>query len=96
MVEQSFRRINYEGALTLRTSFFGHQIDSDFSLLQWFLKQKGSVMDRECYILRPSTVEIASIHMKYVILMKKFMGYHLSSEPVSKYELLRLLRKFMD
>ena len=87
--------INYEGMLTLRTSFLGHQIDADFSLLQWFLKQKGSCYGYQNAIYSGlPTVEIASILMKHVIPNEEIFGlYHLSSEPINKYELLKIIKK---
>ena len=40
------------------------------------------------------TVEIASILMKYVIPNEEIFGlYHLSSEPINKYELLKIIKK---
>lgn len=87
--------IKFDGALTLRTSFLGHQLDADYSLLEWFLKQKSFCYGYENAIYSGlPTVEIASVLMKHVIPNEKIFGlYHLSSEPINKYELLKIIKK---
>lgn len=82
--------LDYPNAVTLRTSIIGHELKGKYSLIEWFLKQEGNIdgFTRAIYSGFP-TVEIARIISDYVIPNGKLRGvYHVSSEPLSKYELL--------
>jgi dTDP-4-dehydrorhamnose reductase len=79
--------------LTLRTSFIGHELSAGYSLVEWFLSQPGPVrgFTRALYSGFPS-VELARIIDEHVIPRPRLRGiYHLSSQAISKYELLRLV-----
>jgi len=79
--------------ITLRTSIIGHEIDSKFGLVEWFLSQKGSVdgFKNAIYSGFP-TVEIARIVGQFVIPRPELTGlYHVSSDAISKFELLKLI-----
>lgn len=79
--------------VTLRTSIIGHELSGRHGLLEWFLAQEGSVRGfaRAVFSGLP-TAELAGIVAERVIPDKGLTGlYHLSSEPVSKYELLCLV-----
>lgn len=85
--------VNYPHCLTLRMSIIGHEISSQFGLLEWFLAQKDQVFGftRHIYSGFP-TVELAVLLARYIIPNVQLNGvYHLSSEPITKYELLRLV-----
>ncbi len=85
--------MNYPHTLTLRTSIVGHELNSSVSLVDWFLSQEGAVNGfvNAIYSGFP-TVEIARIIADYVIPNPELFGlFHVSSEPISKYELLRLI-----
>jgi dTDP-4-dehydrorhamnose reductase len=89
-------------ALTLRTSIIGHGLQSNKSLIDWFLTQEEKVLGytKAIYTGFP-TVEVARILHKLVIPQPSLRGvYHLSSEPISKYDLLcqvaRVYRKKVD
>ena len=64
-------------------------------LLEWFLSQKIRVNGYINAIFSGfPTIEIASILEKYIIPNKNLKGlYHVSSSPISKYELLKLIAK---
>lgn len=80
------------GAVTLRTSIIGHELSARHGLLEWFLAQQGPVRGfaRAIFTGFP-TVELARIVAERVIPDPGLTGlYHVSSEPVSKYDLLKL------
>jgi len=87
--------VDYPHAVTLRTSIIGHELHSSVSLIDWFLEQEGSVrgFKKAIYSGFP-TVEMAQIIAELVIPRPELSGlYHVSSEPISKYDLLCLVRE---
>lgn len=87
--------VAYANAVTLRTSIIGHELDGARSLLGWFLAQSGNVQGytRAVFSGLP-TVELARVIRDFVIPNPQLQGlYHVSSAPVSKYDLLRLVAK---
>lgn len=79
--------------LTLRTSIIGHEIKGKLGLVEWFLAQEGKVkgFSNAIYSGFP-TIELAHIIKDHIIFNDKMTGmYHLSSEPISKYDLLKLI-----
>jgi len=79
--------------VTLRTSIIGHELQGHHSLIDWFLAQKGQVNGYTGAIYTGfPTVEMARIIAEYVIPNASLSGlYHVSSAPISKYELLCLV-----
>ena len=81
--------------LTLRTSIIGHELKGKFGLIEWFLAQKEKVngFTHAIYSGFP-TVELAHIITEYILPNKDLNGvYHVSSDPISKYDLLKLVAK---
>jgi dTDP-4-dehydrorhamnose reductase len=81
--------------LTIRTSIIGHEQRGGYSLVNWFLKQKGSVTGycKAIYSGLP-TVELANIIGDIVLPNVNLHGlYQIASEPISKYDLLQLIAK---
>ena len=79
--------------VTLRTSIIGHELNGRLGLIDWFLSQEGKVrgFTQAIYTGFP-TVEMARIIAEYVIPNEDLSGlYQVSSSPISKYELLRLV-----
>ena len=70
------RRKNTKNALTLRTSIIGHEIESSFSLVNWFLSQKKVVRGytKAIYSGFP-TVEICHIIHKYIFKDQSLVEY---------------------
>ena len=94
--------VDYPHAITLRTSIIGHELDGVRSLIGWFLAQEGSVkgFKRAIFSGLP-TVEIARVIRDHVIPQPELHGlYHVSAEPISKFDLLTLVaqtyRKTID
>ncbi|MBU3635554.1 SDR family oxidoreductase [Polynucleobacter sp. es-GGE-1] len=81
--------------LTLRTSLIGHELYTNHSLIDWFLSQKGKVSGyRKAIFSGFPTYEIARILDQFILPNNELSGlYHLSSSPISKFELLNLVSK---
>ncbi len=83
----------YPHCVTLRTSIIGHELKRKYGLIDWFLSQQGPVrgFTKAIYTGFP-TVEMANIIASYVIPNRTLTGlYHVSSEPISKFDLLKLV-----
>jgi len=77
--------------VTLRTSIIGHELKGGYGLIDWFLAQPQKVRGfRKAIYSGFPTVELARIIHDYVLPNPDLSGvYHVSSEPISKYDLLR-------
>ena len=87
--------LNTNNALTLRTSIIGHELKSSLSLVDWFLSSKKRVngFTKAIYSGFPA-LEIAKIIHKFIIPDSSIYGtYNVSSNPISKYELLKIISK---
>ena len=82
-----------EDCITLRTSIIGHELGTQISLLEWFLNQQKKVKGyRGAIFSGLPTIEVANVLTKYVIPNPKLKGlYHLSVDPINKFELLKLI-----
>ncbi|VVE32680.1 dTDP-4-dehydrorhamnose reductase family protein [Pandoraea soli] len=80
-------------AVTLRTSIIGHELNSHFALIDWFLAQSGSVKGfRRAVFSGLPTVELAEVIRDYVLPNPSLTGlYHVSVEPINKFDLLSLV-----
>lgn len=87
--------VDYPNAITLRTSIIGHELSGHRSLIGWFLAQEGEVkgFKRAVFSGLP-TVELARVIKEYVIPDTNLRGlYHVSAEPINKFDLLTLVAK---
>jgi dTDP-4-dehydrorhamnose reductase len=82
-------------ALTLRTSIIGPELSRKSGLLEWFLAQQGSVKGfRGAIYSGFTTMEMGRLIGRILTRFPDAHGlYHASSEPITKYDLLLLLRK---
>jgi dTDP-4-dehydrorhamnose reductase len=81
--------------ITLRTSIIGHELNGNKSLIDWFLSQSNEVkgFTRAIFSGMPA-IEIARVISEYIVPNTDLYGlYHLSAEPINKYELLKLVAK---
>lgn len=80
-------------AVTLRTSIIGHELGSSHALLEWFLSRRGSVKGyRKAIFSGLPTVELARVIRDFVIPSRQLQGlYHVSADPIDKYNLLKLI-----
>ncbi len=85
--------VYYDHCITLRTSIIGHELKSKYGLVEWFLSQTGTVNGYSNVIYTGfPTVELSAIIANYVIPEFDLSGlYQVSSDPVNKYELLKLI-----
>lgn len=81
-------------ALTLRTSIIGRELQTSHSLVEWFLSNKGKSIKGYANAIYSGfpTVVLADI-IKSLIFEHPYMTglYHVSSDPISKFDLLNLL-----
>jgi len=81
------------GALTLRTSIIGAELGNGFGLLSWFLRQDGSTRGFTRAIFSGmTTLELSRVIRDYILTDRTLQGlYHVSADPISKYDLLHLI-----
>lgn len=87
--------VGYPHAITLRTSTIGHELQSAYGLLEWFLSQQRSCkgFNRAIFSGLPST-EFARVVRDVVIPRPELHGlYHVGADSISKYELLKLIAR---
>lgn len=90
--------VDYPHAITLRTSIIGHELNGAHSLVGWFLAQRGSVkgFTRAVFSGLP-TVELARVIRDHVLPHPGLHGlYHVSAEPINKFDLLTLIADAYD
>lgn len=83
-------------ALTLRSSFIGREIFAGSELLEWFLAQKGKKIRgfRRALFTGLTTNRLAELVGDLIARHPALNGlYHVSSEAVSKYELLLMMKE---
>jgi dTDP-4-dehydrorhamnose reductase len=86
--------VDYPNAVTLRTSIIGHELGTSISLVDWFLSQPGPTVQgyRKAIYSGLPTIELARVIRDIVIPLPQLTGlWHVASEPINKYELLRLV-----
>jgi dTDP-4-dehydrorhamnose reductase len=85
--------INKSTAITLRTSTIGHELNSQYGLLEWFLAQKGGCTGFRNAIFSglPNTT-FAQLVRDNIIPRSDLQGlYHVGATPICKYDLLRII-----
>ncbi|RWM29607.1 SDR family oxidoreductase [Mesorhizobium sp.] len=85
--------VDYDNAITLRTSIIGRELNSAHSLIDWFLSQEGSVrgFTRAIFSGLP-TIELARVIRDFVLPNPALTGlYHVSAEAISKHDLLKIV-----
>ncbi len=83
------------GCITLRTSIIGRELKQKTGLIEWFLAQEGRSVQgfRGAIYSGFTTQEMARIIEKLLVQHPAAHGlYHVSSAPISKYELLMKLK----
>jgi dTDP-4-dehydrorhamnose reductase len=85
-----------ENCLTLRTSIIGREVQTRHSLVEWFLSNRGGKVkgfSNAVYSGFP-TIVLAGIIAGLIENYKHLNGlYHISAEPINKYELLKLINE---
>jgi dTDP-4-dehydrorhamnose reductase len=87
--------VQYGNAITLRTSIIGRELCTGHSLVEWFLSQREAApgFSKAIFSGLP-TSELALIIRDVVVPRKELSGlYHVSAEPISKFDLLQLIAR---
>ena len=97
-ISKALGEVHYPHAITLRTSIIGHELQSRFGLLEWFLSQevrcKGYT--RAVFSGLP-TVVFAKVVRDVVIPHAELSGlYHVAGKPIAKYDLLKIIADVYD
>ncbi|MES2803314.1 MAG: SDR family oxidoreductase [Bdellovibrionota bacterium] len=83
-------------SLTLRCPIVGREIEGKTELIEWFLKQKNNKITGYAKAIY-SGITSAEMARQIILILRKFPNltglYQISSEPISKYELLKLLNQ---
>jgi dTDP-4-dehydrorhamnose reductase len=90
--------VEYQHTVTLRTSIIGYEFNRSHGLLGWFLEQENAIKGyRRAIFSGLPTVELARVVRDFVVPNHDLNGiYHVSSEPISKYNLLLLVREVYE
>jgi dTDP-4-dehydrorhamnose reductase len=81
--------------ITLRTSMIGPELSRKSGLLEWFLAQRGQTVKgfTKAIFSGLPTVELARVIERVLVQAPKIQGvYHVAAQPISKYDLLVLIR----
>ena len=88
--------VSAENCLTVRTSIIGRELETSHSLVEWFLSNRGKSVKgfvNAIYTGFP-TVVLADILADLIENYPRLNGlYHVSSEPINKFDLLTLINK---
>ena len=90
--------ITFNKNLVIRTSIIGHQITKKDGLLEWFLSQKGSCEGHtRSFFSGLTNIELSKILTKIIVNHKNLSGIiNISSQPISKYDLLCKVNKVYE
>jgi len=82
------------GAITLRTSMIGREIDTRSGLVEWFLGQRGGRVSgyKRAIYTGFTTAVLSRIILDVIDRHRDLSGvWHVSSDPIDKYSLLNLI-----
>ena len=85
------------GALTIRTSIIGRELDSRHSLVEWVLSNRGKTIDGYVNAIYSGfpTIVFADIISFLIAEHKELSGlYHIASAPINKFELLKMIDRY--
>ncbi len=96
---KSLGEVVSERALTLRTSIIGRELATEHSLVEWFLSNRSRTVKgygNAIYSGFP-TIVLADIIRGLIVDFPDLNGlYHVSSEPINKYDLLKIINRQYD
>ena len=87
------------GALTIRTSFVGREVGSSRSLVEWLYSQRGGRIRgfRKAVYSGLTTFETARVVSRVLTDLRDLTGvWHVSSDPISKFDLLSMINREAD
>lgn len=91
--------VNGPGCLTLRTSMIGRELAGEHGLLEWLLSQDGKRIRgfRRAIFSGFTTLALAQIIAEIIERHTDLEGlYHVASDPISKFDLLTLIKQKGD
>ncbi len=91
--------ITGNNCLTIRTSIIGRELAGQHGLIEWFLSKKGTTIEgfTEAIFSGFPTIVLADIINDLVLNQPELSGiYHISSLPISKYDLLVLAKEVFN
>lgn len=90
--------VHDDHCVTVRTSAIGTELSRKVGLLEWFLAQKGSVKGFKKAIYSGfTTIELSRVIERLLVEFPDIHGlYHASSAPISKYDLLAMVKEMFD
>jgi dTDP-4-dehydrorhamnose reductase len=91
--------VDYPRCLTLRTSIIGRELDTTHSLIEWFLSEEGKTVYgyKKVIFSGLTTLALSEIIAEILADHPHLSGvYQIASEPISKYDLLNLVKKTYD
>lgn len=86
--------VNGEGALTLRTSIIGRELNSSYGLLEWLISNRGGQVQGWTNAIFSGfpTLHLSRIIADVITNHPDLSGlFNVSSEPITKYDLLSLI-----
>lgn len=94
-MSKNLGEVRSDGCLTIRTSVFGRELLTRHSLIEWFLGYAGETVQGYTEAIFSGFTTLAFAEILGVVIRDhpELRGiYHVSSGPISKYDLLRLIR----
>ena len=91
--------VKNNNSLTIRTSIIGHQLNNNNSLVEWFLSYEGETVNGYSNVIYSGlpTTEISKIIHEKIIPNVNLKGIiNISSNPISKFELLKKIKKYYN
>jgi len=91
--------IAINGCLTIRTSIIGPELETKHGLIEWFLSQEGKTVSgyKKAVFSGLTTLALSEIIAEILADHPHLSGiYQVASEPISKYDLLNLVKKTYD
>ncbi len=91
--------VNAPNCVTIRSSIIGRELESSHSLIEWFLNNRGKTIKGFANAIYSGfpTIVFADIIASLIIDHKELSGlYHISAEPINKFDLLTLVNQYYD
>ena len=91
--------VHYPGCLTIRTSIIGRELETKHGLIEWFLSQEGKTVSgyKKAVFSGLTTLALSEIIAEILADHPRISGvYQVASEPISKYDILNLVKKTYD
>jgi dTDP-4-dehydrorhamnose reductase len=88
--------VEQEGALTIRTSMIGRELQGSHGLLEWFLSQTGRRVRgfKRAIFSGFTTLALAEVIANLIVEHPDLGGrWHVAAEPISKFDLLTLVKQ---